>query len=95
MTAARDAYNSTCKAAESTKTASLAANETVKQTSIDASRSAVGYTLQFGNYANLKAATDAANKAKFAADFAAEQAKQAAIAVARDTLRDSGDKGPM
>jgi hypothetical protein len=92
---ARDTYTASVKAAASVQAASLVANEGAKQTTIDASKSVVGYTLQTGNMANLQASVTAANKAKFAADFAAEQTKQAAIAAARETLRATGDLAPV
>ena len=91
----RDTYASTVKAAEAVKVATVIAAETTKQTTIDMSKSVVGYTLQTGNFANLDAATKAANTAKLNSVFAAEQAKQAARDAARDTLRAAGDFGPV
>jgi hypothetical protein len=60
---------------------------------IDGSNTAAGYTTQTGTYSTLKAAHDSAAKAKLAADLAAEQTRQASLAAARDTLRDTGDRG--
>jgi hypothetical protein len=89
---ARTTYEASVKTAESAKVATLIAAETTKQTTVDASLSVVGYTLQSGNYASLAAAVKSANAAKLNSVFAAEQARQAALAAARDTLRDSGDR---
>ena len=91
----RDTYNSSVKSAVAAKTATITANQTTAQETINANGVNVGYTLQTGNYANFAAGVKAANQAKRDADFAAEQTKQAAIMVARDTLRDSGDKAPL
>jgi hypothetical protein len=92
---ARDNHDASVKAASKSATATLTVNEATRQTTIDAKLSVVGYNLQTGNNANLLAAVKSANDAKVAADSAAEQAKQAAIMVARDTLRDTGDRGPF
>jgi len=93
---ARDTYISSVQSAHATKTATLSANETTRQATIDAKLSVVGYTLQSGNNANLLAAVSSANQAKRDADYAAEQAKQASIAAARDTLRNAGgDSAPF
>lgn len=92
---ARDTYNASVKAAAPAQVATLTTNQTTAQATIEASRTAVGYNLQTGNYANFAAAVANANKAKFAADLAAEMTKQAAIAVARDTLRSTGDTAPV
>lgn len=89
----RDTYNSSVKSAGSVKTSSVNSAETAAQTTIDASLSVVGYTLQNGNYANLAASIKASIAAKQASLLAAEQAKQASIAAARDTLRGTGDLG--
>lgn len=88
---ARDTYASSVKSAETSKVASLTVNETTKQTTIDASKSVVGYTLQTGNYANLASAVATANAAKVTADRLAEHNKQVARDTARDILRNSGD----
>jgi hypothetical protein len=88
---ARDTYNATIATATKTKVATELANAMTQQEAINQSGVNVGYNLQTGNYANLKSAVDAANKARLAADFAAEQAKQASHAKARDALRDAGD----
>jgi hypothetical protein len=91
---ARSTYESTVKATGPTQTASLGANELTRQTSCDAQLSVVGLVLQNGNAAYVTAVANA-NKAKYAADLAAEVAKQAAQMVARDTLRATGDTGPV
>jgi hypothetical protein len=89
----RDTFNASIKTAGATKLASDLTNEVARQTTIDAQRA--GYTLQTGSYSALKAAYDSAAKAKIAADIAAEAAKNASIMVARDTLRDTGDRAPF
>lgn len=91
----RDTYNSSVKSATVTKTATLLANETTKQETINASGVNVGYNLQTGTYSTFAAAVKAANQSKRDSDFAAEQARQAAHAVARDTLRATGDLAPL
>jgi hypothetical protein len=65
------------------------------QETINASGVNVGYNLQTGNNPNYVAAIKAAALAKANSLFAAEAARQAAIAVARDTLRATGDLGPV
>ena len=87
---ARETFNASVLAASATKAATLATAELTRQTTIDGSLSVVGYNLQSGSYANLAAAVASANAAKLASLYAAEQAKQAAIALARDTLRNAG-----
>lgn len=89
----RDTYNSSIKTAVATNTSSVHSAEAAKQTTIDASLSVVGYTLQSGNYANLAASIKSAIAANQASLLAAEKAKQASIAAARDTLRGTGDLG--
>jgi hypothetical protein len=91
----RDTYAVSVKAAAPVKTATLTTNQTTAQETINASGVNVGYTLQSGNYANLASAVKSANQAKRDADFTAEQTKQAALMVARDTLRDTGDRAPF
>jgi hypothetical protein len=93
----RDTYNASLKSAAATKTVSLTANEIARQTAVDAQTSVVGYRpgVSLGSSSNLEAAVKTANQAKWDADFAAEQVKQAAHAVARDTLRAAGDLAPL
>lgn len=91
----RDTFNSSVATASSTKAGTVAAAQTTAQTTIDASKSVVGYNLQNGNMANLQTATNNAIKALQATRLSAEQTAQAAIAVARDTLRNTGDVGPV
>jgi hypothetical protein len=92
---ARTIYEASVKAAAATKVVTELANADTHQTSNNSSGCDAGYNLQTGNYANLKTAVDNANKARRAADFLAEQTKQNAIMVARDLLRDSGDRAPF
>jgi len=91
---ARDTFNASVKSAGQTQVATVITAETTKQEAINASGVNVGYNLQTGNYANFAAAVKNANAAKYASLLAAEHAKQVAINIARDTLRDSGDKAP-
>lgn len=91
---ARDTYQTTVKATGPTKTATITANQTTAQETINANGVNVGYTTQSGNYANFATGVKNANQAKRDADFKAEHDRQVAINVARDTLRDSGDKAP-
>jgi hypothetical protein len=91
---ARDTYNSTIATATKTKVASELLNAMTQQEAINQGGVNVGYTLQNGNYANLKTAVDNANKARLAADLLAEQTKQSSHAAARDALR-ATDQGPF
>jgi hypothetical protein len=86
----RDTYIASLKTAAQTKRDAVAAAVTTKQVTIDAARSVTGYTTQTGSQATLDAAIKTANQGFWDSSFAAEQAKQAAIAVARDTLRNAG-----
>jgi hypothetical protein len=94
---ARTVYEAAVKSAATAKTATLIANETTKQETINASGVNVGYYPGKGGSgeAAFQAAVKTANQAKWDADFAAEQAKQAAHMVARDTLRAAGDLAPL
>jgi hypothetical protein len=92
---ARETYNSSVKSAALTQLATVIAAETTKQCLIDGSNSVVGYTTSAGNYGNLAAAIKSANAAKLATVYAAEVVKQAATMVARDSLRDSGDRAAV
>lgn len=92
---ARDTYNNSVKTAAATQAGTIAVAQTTFQTTIDASKSVVGYTLQNGNFANLQIATSNAITALQASRLSAEMAKQAAIQVARDTLRSTGDVAPV
>lgn len=90
MTSARDTYTATLKAAAVVKTATLTANQTAFQETINQNGVNVGYNLQTGNYANFAAGVKSAIQAKRDADFLALQTKQAVEAAARDALRASG-----
>lgn len=94
MPSTRDTYNTTVRNAALTQVATSVTNEITRQTTIDAAKSAVGYTLQTGTYSTFAAAVANANKAAVAAAILAEHNKQVAISNARDLLRDSGDKAP-
>jgi hypothetical protein len=91
---ARDTHNATVATATKTLVTTLTLNESVRQEACNASGCNIGTTLQGGNFAYV-AAVKAANLAKLASDYAAEAARQASLAKARDTLRDSGDLGPF
>ena len=92
---ARDTFVSSVAAAEAAKASTKAAAITTHQVTIDAANSVVGYNHATGNNTALRAATAAANAAKLEAFANAEKAKQASVAVAKDVLRSTGDKGPM
>jgi hypothetical protein len=92
---ARDTYIASVKTAVATKVTTELTNEVVRQTTVDASASVVGYNLQTGNYANFATAVKNATAAKLASDIAAEKTKQASQMVAKDLLRDSGDRAPF
>lgn len=89
---ARTSYEFSVKTAPATGAVTLA-DEVSRQTTIDAQLSVAGYTLQTGTYSTLKAAYDSAAKTALANGIAREQSKQAALALARDVLRDTGDRG--
>lgn len=92
---ARSTYTATITSAVMTKAAADLQAEMVKQVTIDAQRSVVGYTLQTGNNANLLSAVKNANAAKSVSSIANEQTKQTTINVAADTLRGTGDTNPL
>jgi hypothetical protein len=92
---ARTTYATTVAAAESTKVAALTVAESARQETINVSGCNVGYNLQTGSYPAFAAAVKSANAAKFAALTAAEQAKQNTLMAARDTLKATGDLGPV
>jgi hypothetical protein len=89
MSAAQETYRASVASAHASRDRAVAAAETQRQATVDASNSFVGYNLQTGNYANFVAAVNTANAAKLKALNDAEVAKQAAIAVARETLRNA------
>ncbi len=91
---ARDTYAASLATAEAAKIATLISAETTRQTTIDAQLSVVGYHpgVSTSSSASLESAVAAANKARWAATFNSEHAKQVAINIARDTLRDGGDR---
>jgi hypothetical protein len=91
----RDTYIASVKSAVATKLANDLADEVSRQTTIDAQLSGVGYTLQSGSYSSLKSAVDSAKKTALANGLLREQMKQASLMVARDLLRDSGDRAPF
>jgi hypothetical protein len=91
----RTTYEASVKSAAATKISTELANEMTRQTTIDASNSVAGYNLQTGNYANLAAAHATARKQAVVNGLAAEAARQIAISNARDTLRATGDVGPV
>ncbi len=92
---ARDTYISSVKSAETSKVATLVAADATKQETINANGCNVGYNLQTGNYANFASSVKNANIARWNTTFSVEQAKQASIAAARDTLRTGGDLAPL
>jgi hypothetical protein len=92
---ARTTFEAAVQTASKTQLATVGAAETTRQVTVDAALSVVAYATQSGNYAALAAAVAVSNLAKSNATFAAEQAKQAARDLARDTLRATGDVGPV
>jgi hypothetical protein len=92
---ARDTYNASVVSASKMQVTTLSTAQTSFQETINASGCNAGYTLQGGNYGNLAAAVKAANAARLAAVTNAETARQAAVAAARDTLKATGDLGPV
>jgi hypothetical protein len=92
---ARDTYAASVKSAAATKIATLTANETAKQESINGSGCNVGYNTINGNYTNFNNAMQAAIVAKRNADYAAEVVRQAAADAAREALRAVADYGPL
>jgi hypothetical protein len=93
--AARDNYNTSCKNADITRVASEIANLNTYQETIAASGVNVGYNNATGNNVNLITATNNANKTLQANRAAAAAAKMASIDAARETLRATGDLGPL
>jgi len=91
---ARTTYEASVKTAAAIKISTELTNEVLRQTTVDASASVVGYNLQTGNYANFAAAHATARKQAVVNGLAAEAARQIAISTAKDLLRDAGDKGP-
>jgi hypothetical protein len=91
----RDTFNASVKTAAVAAQATGVTNAITQQTTISAKCADVGYNLQTGNYANLAAAVANANKAAVAAGLLAEMTKQMAIHAAKDTLRSTGDLGPV
>jgi hypothetical protein len=92
---ARDSYNSTCKSADTTRVASENVNQNTYQETISASGVNVGYNNATGNNVNLLTATKNANATLQANRTAAAAAKMASLDAARETLRATGDLGPL
>lgn len=93
----RSTYEASVKAAGPTKLDSVQnVAQVTMQTTIDAVNSVIGYRSETGNNANLVSTTRAAAAARLEAYANAEKAKQASIALARDTLRTAGgDNAPF
>ena len=92
----RSTYEAAVVAAGPAKLAAVAAAITTHQTTIDAVNSVVGYNNINGNNALLTSTSKTAAAAKLEAYANAEKAKQAAVAIARDTLRTAGgDNAPF
>jgi Spy/CpxP family protein refolding chaperone len=90
----RDTYNASVAAATLTKAAAVASADAASHSTIDAAGVNAGLVLQNGNAAYVTA-TQAAAKAKLDAIYKAEQARQASFDAARETLRGTGDLGPL
>ena len=85
----RESFNTSVVSAAATKAATVSAAPLTAQVTIDAANSVIGYNLQAANTPpSLPLLPPPFAKANSL--FAAEQAKQAAVAVARDTLRKAG-----
>jgi hypothetical protein len=92
---ARTTFEASVKTATAAKVASDLADATLAQETINQSGVNVGYNLQTGSYSALKTAVDNARKTALSNGLLREQTKQAALMVARDLLRDSGDRAPF
>ena len=95
MTTAREDFIASVKAAEAVKVSTVTAAHAAHHASVDAQLSVIGHDPATGSNATLLTTTATANKAKLDALAAAEMAKQAAVSKAKDTLRATGDIGPM
>lgn len=95
---ARATYEGSVKTVGPVQAASIASAQTVLQETINASGcNASGGVIGTitGSNSALVTAIKNANKAYFASLAAAEAAKQASLAAARETLRATGDTGPV
>ena len=92
---ARTTYTGDVQSASQAQIATVNAAETTRQETINQSGCNVGYNTTRAITANFSAAVKTANLAKLAALNAAEVAKQAAVMVARDTLKSTGDVGAV
>jgi hypothetical protein len=90
---ARSTFSMTVAQAAAAEAATKLQAEMTRQTAIDAVLTVVGYTTQSGNNANLVSTTKSAGAAQLVTLEAAEATKQSTIAVAKDTLKNSGDLG--
>jgi hypothetical protein len=91
----RDTFQASVKTAATTQASAVDAAFAAHHAAIDAVTSTIGYVPGTGNNATLQSTIATANKAKLDALAAAEMAKQAAQSKAKDTLRATGDIGPM
>ena len=93
---ARDTFYASVKTAEATKLSTLQAAATAAQEQINVTGVNAGANPQRGGASDaVIAATKAANIAYQVSQYNAHAAAQAAIAVARDTLRATGDLNPI
>jgi hypothetical protein len=90
MSSQHTTFESSCKTAGTTQAASVVAAEQVRQVSIDAVNSVVGYNNVSGNNALLVSTTITANIAKLEALANAEKTRQASTAAAREILKNAG-----
>jgi uncharacterized membrane protein len=88
--APRDTFDQSIKTSNKTRTAAVYAANAAYQPTIDAAGVNVAYNNAVGNFVTLNA-----NANLFAAKKAAGDAEQAAVALAKATLRASGDLGPI
>jgi hypothetical protein len=90
---ARQTYETSVQNSGPAQNVTVSNAEGTRQEAANQSGVNVGYTVQGGNYTNFANAVKNANTAKAATLDTAERTKQATQMVARDTLRDSGDRG--
>jgi hypothetical protein len=88
---ARDSYNSSINSAETVKAESINTGQKSYQASLDSANAAYAAG---GSFASFQTSVTSANVAFLKSRDDAERAKQASLALARDTLRTSasGDK---
>jgi hypothetical protein len=92
---ARTTFEAAVLATGNVQIAAVAAAELTRQETVNVVGVNAGANPMLGATNSQIATINAANAAKAAAVLAAEVAKQASLAAARNTLRSSGDTGPV